>query len=140
MYVSKGQYNYGTFTKFYLLAASVCSPLHLSFGGKSTKASPLSKATTNILKVSQQKLVTVEEVQRSLESEDLNSPLHTVESRQAGSPWWFANIKRQGTVPWGNTSYILFRNVKDFGAIGTFQLSTRSFWFLPDYNREWGRK
>ncbi|KAF2400433.1 pectin lyase-like protein [Trichodelitschia bisporula] len=35
-----------------------------------------------------------------------------------GSNWWFAQIRRQGTVAYGNTSYILFRNVKDYGAIG----------------------
>lgn len=35
------------------------------------------------------------------------------------SGFWMANIKRQGTVAFGNsTSYQIFRNVKDFGAKG----------------------
>jgi hypothetical protein len=72
----------------------------------------------DIMEVSQQKLVTVEEVQNSLQSGDADSPLRTIELRQAASAWWFANIKRQGTIPWGNNSYILFRNVKDYGAQG----------------------
>ncbi|KAF2416329.1 family 55 glycoside hydrolase [Tothia fuscella] len=64
-----------------------------------------------------QRLVTADEVRRDLE--DDAGPLRTLEERQApGSSWWFANIKRQGTIPWGNSSYILFRNVKDYGAIG----------------------
>jgi hypothetical protein len=35
------------------------------------------------------------------------------------SAWWFANIPRQGTVAYGNSSWVLFRNVMDFGAVGT---------------------
>jgi hypothetical protein len=34
------------------------------------------------------------------------------------SAWWFANIPRQGTVAYGNSSWVLFRNVMDFGAVG----------------------
>lgn len=44
-----------------------------------------------------------------------------LEGRQTtdGSTWWFANIQRQGTIPYGtNSSYVLFRNVKDYGAKG----------------------
>jgi hypothetical protein len=43
-----------------------------------------------------------------------------LEGRQTtGSTWWFANIPRQGTIPYGtNSSYVLFRNVKDYGAMG----------------------
>jgi glucan 1,3-beta-glucosidase len=42
---------------------------------------------------------------------------------QAGSAsssgFWMGNIKRQGTVAFGNSSnYQVFRNVKDFGAKG----------------------
>ncbi|KAM3501681.1 hypothetical protein MY11210_009307 [Beauveria gryllotalpidicola] len=33
--------------------------------------------------------------------------------------FWMQNIARKGTVPWGNdTSYIIFRNVLDYGAVG----------------------
>lgn len=40
-------------------------------------------------------------------------------SKQAASSYWVANIKRQGTVPFGGSSnYEVFRNVKDFGAMG----------------------
>lgn len=37
----------------------------------------------------------------------------------SSSDYWFANIKRQGTVPFGiNPNYKVFRNVKDYGAKG----------------------
>lgn len=34
------------------------------------------------------------------------------------SPYWVANIKRQGTVAFGDSSYKVFRNVQDYGATG----------------------
>lgn len=40
-----------------------------------------------------------------------------LESRQGASTFWMETIERQGTV-WGNSGYKLFRNVKDFGAVG----------------------
>lgn len=44
---------------------------------------------------------------------------HALESRQAGSSYWVANIQRQGTVPFQNDgSYKIFRNVMDYGAKG----------------------
>jgi len=43
--------------------------------------------------------------------------------KRANSPWWFANVPRNGTVAYGNSSYVLFRNVKDFGAVGTISSS-----------------
>lgn len=37
----------------------------------------------------------------------------------AGSNWWLANVKRQGTVAYsGNAGYKVYRNVKDYGAVG----------------------
>ena len=43
-----------------------------------------------------------------------------LEARQAGggSPYWIANIQRQGTVPFGPAGYKVFRNVKEYGAKG----------------------
>lgn len=41
-----------------------------------------------------------------------------VERGPGGSTWWFNTIKRQGSVPFGNSSWVVFRNVKDFGATG----------------------
>jgi glucan 1,3-beta-glucosidase len=36
-----------------------------------------------------------------------------------GAPYWLQNIKHQGIAPYnGNTSYPVFRNVKDYGAKG----------------------
>jgi glucan 1,3-beta-glucosidase len=47
------------------------------------------------------------------------APETSIESRQAGGDWWFANIERQGVVPFGKgPDYPVFRNVKDFGAVG----------------------
>ena len=44
---------------------------------------------------------------------------HAAEAAGTSSSYWLASIKRQGTVPFGNTSsYSIFRNVKDFGAKG----------------------
>jgi len=38
----------------------------------------------------------------------------------AASDWWFANIERTGAVPFGSggADYPVFRNVKDYGALG----------------------
>lgn len=42
-----------------------------------------------------------------------------VSAKGAASSYWVGNIKRQGTVPFGGSSdYKVFRNVKDFGAMG----------------------
>ncbi|KAJ5359418.1 glucan endo-1-3-beta-glucosidase [Penicillium cataractarum] len=45
--------------------------------------------------------------------------LELAASKRAASSYWVGTIKRQGTVPFGNSSdYQVFRNVKDFGAKG----------------------
>ena len=36
----------------------------------------------------------------------------------AASSYWLADIKRQGTVPFGSSDYKIFRNVHDYGAKG----------------------
>ncbi|KAB2571664.1 Glucan 1,3-beta-glucosidase [Lasiodiplodia theobromae] len=36
----------------------------------------------------------------------------------AASSYWLADIKRQGTVAYGNSDFKIFRNVKDYGATG----------------------
>ncbi len=38
----------------------------------------------------------------------------------APSSYWLSNIKRQGKVAYGDSNFQIFRNVKDFGAKGTF--------------------
>lgn len=44
---------------------------------------------------------------------------HLVERAGSPSSWWYANIQRRGTVPFNsNTSYVLVRNVMDYGAFG----------------------
>ena len=40
----------------------------------------------------------------------------SVETRQSNA-FWMGSIERQGTV-WGNDNYKVFRNVKDYGAVG----------------------
>lgn len=43
-------------------------------------------------------------------------------SNGAASSYWVGDIKRQGTVPFGgSSSYQIFRNVKDFGAMGELE-------------------
>lgn len=39
-------------------------------------------------------------------------------SAATSSSYWLASIQRQGTVAFGTAGYQIFRNVKDFGAIG----------------------
>ncbi|KAJ9605855.1 hypothetical protein H2200_009704 [Cladophialophora chaetospira] len=42
-----------------------------------------------------------------------------LEPRQAASSYWLGQIQRQGTVAYGSdSSYKVFRNVKDYGAVG----------------------
>lgn len=44
------------------------------------------------------------------------------ELKARDSTYWVADITRQGTVPFGNSSsYQIFRNVKDFGATGRLE-------------------
>lgn len=48
-----------------------------------------------------------------------NGPVSAVST--AASGYWVGSIQRRGAVAFGNnTSYQVFRNVKDFGAKGTF--------------------
>ncbi|KZV61321.1 glycoside hydrolase family 55 protein [Peniophora sp. CONT] len=35
-----------------------------------------------------------------------------------GEPYWLQNITHQGTAPYAASNYTVFRNVKDFGAVG----------------------
>lgn len=43
--------------------------------------------------------------------------LHT-SSRLTASNYWLANIKRQGTVAFGDSTFKIYRNVQDYGATG----------------------
>ena len=36
----------------------------------------------------------------------------------SGGPYWMSQIKRQGRVPYGNSSFVIWRNVMDYGAKG----------------------
>ena len=50
------------------------------------------------------------------------APIHMqnhVKRYGSGAPFWMSQIKRQGKIPYGvNSSYMLWRNVKDYGAKG----------------------
>lgn len=35
-----------------------------------------------------------------------------------GEPYWLQNITHQGTAPYAASNYPVFRNVKDYGAVG----------------------
>lgn len=46
-------------------------------------------------------------------------PALAAPAARASSSYWVSSIARQGTAPFGgNSSYTVFRNVKDFGALG----------------------
>lgn len=67
-----------------------------------------------------------ESVQVQAQSEN-TAPLHTtnhVKRYGSGAPYWFSEITRQGKVAYGtNSSYIVWRNVMDYGAKGRFDMS-----------------
>ena len=50
------------------------------------------------------------------------APPHTHQHQKrvgSGAPYWISQIKRQGKSPYaGNTSFVIWRNVKDYGAKG----------------------
>lgn len=49
------------------------------------------------------------------------SPPHTfnhVKRYGSGAPYWMSQIKRQGQVAYGNASFVIWRNVMDYGAMG----------------------
>lgn len=37
---------------------------------------------------------------------------------ESSSTYWLSSIKRQGTVPFGEASFKVFRNVREYGAVG----------------------
>ena len=39
-------------------------------------------------------------------------------SAAPSDPYWLQNIQHQGTAPYAPSGYAVFRNVKDFGAVG----------------------
>lgn len=49
----------------------------------------------------------------------------TIHPRQAQSTYWLSQIQRQGTVAYSSTDpgYKVFRNVKDYGAVGKSEAS-----------------
>lgn len=51
------------------------------------------------------------------------------------SSYWVQNIQRRGTIPYGeyskfnktaNSNYVIFRNVKDYGAVGMWSQARRT--------------
>ena len=50
-----------------------------------------------------------------------NTPAHTynhVKRGGATTPFWMSQIRRQGKVAYGNSSFVIWRNVRDYGARG----------------------
>jgi glucan 1,3-beta-glucosidase len=43
---------------------------------------------------------------------------NSLETRQAASSYWMSSIERQGVAVFGGDGYKVFRNVKDYGAVG----------------------
>lgn len=48
----------------------------------------------------------------------LNGTNSTNPVNKAASSYWVANVKRQGSAPFGDSAYQIYRNVQDFGAKG----------------------
>jgi hypothetical protein len=61
-------------------------------------------------------------LQKSYDLPENEAPAGThqhVKRYGSGGPYWMSQIKRQGKVPYGaNSSYVLWRNVMDYGAKG----------------------
>ena len=58
-------------------------------------------------------------------SDDMEAPMHTFNHQKragnygSGTPYWMSQIKRQGKAPFqSNSSYVIWRNVRDYGAKG----------------------
>jgi glucan 1,3-beta-glucosidase len=45
-------------------------------------------------------------------------PIPAEAGTAAASSYWLSSISRQGTAAYGTAGYKVFRNVKDFGAVG----------------------
>lgn len=58
----------------------------------------------------------------NLDAADSSKPGRLVK-RDSGTPYWLENIRHQGTSAFGPGGYTVFRNVKEYGATGT--------WFDP---------
>ena len=67
--------------------------------------------------------LTISQICACAEEQPLDAPdfLHQHEKRVgSGGAYWYSQIKRQGKVAYGfNSSYVIWRNVKDYGAKGT---------------------
>lgn len=46
------------------------------------------------------------------------APMPQASASAATSDFWVSTIKRQGTTPFGQSNYQVYRNVKDYGAKG----------------------
>lgn len=58
-------------------------------------------------------------LRRDLPADQAPANTHNHEKRYgSGGMYWFSQIKRQGSVAYGNSSHVIWRNVKDFGATG----------------------
>jgi hypothetical protein len=84
---------------------------------------PPLKTAEDVLK---ERWMSADEVKRSLNADDPMEFQRLVERQNAnnsGSTWWFANIYRNSTKnPYFYAQdWVLWRNVKDFGAVGVLQ-------------------
>lgn len=47
-----------------------------------------------------------------------NATANATASAAGSTGYWLADIQRQGTVAFGNSNFQIYRNIKDFGAVG----------------------
>jgi len=50
------------------------------------------------------------------------TPIPQTDAAPPASSYWLASIPRQGTAAYGDAAHKVFRNVKDFGAVGDGKL------------------
>lgn len=47
-----------------------------------------------------------------------NATTNATTSAAGSTGYWLADIRRQGTVAFGDSNFQIYRNVRDFGAVG----------------------
>lgn len=106
-----------TITLLLMLATSVIAFDGINLGSGSLEDHMISEFDLNVRDSS---LLVGPQAEIIPELEEAPPETHQHQKRYgSGLPYWVSQIKRQGKTPYGNqTNFVVWRNVKDFGAVG----------------------